>query len=85
MTRKSASDHAHMLLDDMRGDPALAQALGDMLITWAAAERAMLEALEALAEMPRGTAYVMFFRIPTFESRTKILQALAANWTCPKR
>jgi hypothetical protein len=84
MARISSADFPTMLLDDMAGNPALGQALGDMLVAWSAAERALVITLQFLTHTKRSAAVAMYFRIPTFESRIKVIRALAADWTQPK-
>lgn len=69
-----------IFIDDLRNYPELAQALGDMVVAWSNAERAILDTLQEALGISSQAAHAMYFRIPTFESRVKVLQAILAQW-----
>jgi hypothetical protein len=82
MARKP-SRKAYLRLDDLRGDRTLAQALGDMIVAWSNAEYALLETLQTISSLSWDSAHTLYFRMPTFESRVKVIQAMLDQWTPP--
>jgi aminoglycoside/choline kinase family phosphotransferase len=58
----------------------LAIALGNMVIAWANAETALVHALAHIADIHPNMASVTYYRVPTFESRVKVIQALIEEW-----
>lgn len=69
---------------DLDHDPDLAEALGNLLIVWSAAESRLTWVVSVACEMEINRATDMYHRIPTFDSRTKVIQALLANWETKK-
>jgi hypothetical protein len=71
-------------IDNLHDDPKLAEALGNMMIAWANAETALVFALSLITGMDSNMALMGYYRIPTFEARTKVLRALIQEWN-PKK
>ena len=63
-------------LDNLDHDPKLAAALGNMVVAWARAETALVKAYALVAKIHYNLAASAYYRIPTFESRVKVLLAL---------
>lgn len=63
-------------LDNLDHDPGLAAALGNMVVAWARAETALVKAYALVAKIHYNLAASAYYRIPTFESRVKVLLAL---------
>lgn len=61
-------------------DPQLAAALGDMIVAWAYAEAVLINALTRVLGSNLNTIQAAYYRIPTFESRTKFINALIDRW-----
>jgi hypothetical protein len=64
-------------------DPELATALGNMVAAWAYAESTLCCVLARVSGMNINMAIMGFYRIPTFESRRKFIQALLVEWQKP--
>jgi hypothetical protein len=73
----------YVQIGDLSHDPKLAQALGDMIVAWSSAERVLIRTLMFVLQAPAGKATTLYFRIPTFEARTKIIRALLDEWEPP--
>jgi hypothetical protein len=71
---------AYVDLDNLDHDPDLASALGNMLIAWAKAETALVASLAYVAGIHFNLASVAYYRIPTFESRVKVILAMIEEW-----
>jgi hypothetical protein len=69
---------------DLDHDPDLAEALGNLLIVWAAAESRLVWVFSVVCQMDVNRAVEAYHRIPTFDSRTKVIRALLANWETKK-
>jgi hypothetical protein len=69
---------------DLQGHDDIAIALGNMVIAWQTAETQILFAMIAVTGMSSNQALDSFYRIPTFESRTKFVQAAILEWK-PKK
>lgn len=67
-------------IDNLDHDPKLAEALGHMVVTWAKAETAMLNVMACVLDAHFNTATVAWYRIPTFETRTRVLLGLIGEW-----
>ena len=67
-------------LRDLSRDPDLAVAIGNMVVVWAYAETVMLSALARVSSMRLNMAMVGYYRIPTFEARTKFILSLCTEW-----
>jgi hypothetical protein len=61
-------------------DPALANALGDMVVAWAHAELMMFRTLARITGTGLNMAMAGYFCIPTFEARVKFTIALIPEW-----
>jgi hypothetical protein len=72
---------AYTDLTDLDHDKDLANALGNMVIVWAYAETALSAVLARVTGININMAIMGYYRIPTFEARTKFLQALISEWT----
>ncbi len=64
--------------------PDVAQALGDMIVAWSYAETAIQFAMASICDIPVNQAMMGYYRIPTFESRVKFLQAMIPEWKTTK-
>lgn len=62
--------------------PDIAAALGDMVVAWANAESALLWALSHAAQIDANLTLTMYYRIPTFEARTKVIRAILQDDDC---
>ncbi|MBY0337735.1 MAG: hypothetical protein K2X11_14050 [Acetobacteraceae bacterium] len=60
-------------LSDLNHDPAIAQAMGNLVVAWSRAETALGFALAAVTSMDVNVAQQGYFRIPTFEARYKFI------------
>src|SRR5437868_11802363 len=60
--------------------PELATALGNMVVAWAHAETSLLFTLARVTGASVHMAQAGYYRIPTFESRTKFILALMQEW-----
>jgi hypothetical protein len=67
-------------LEDLSHDPKLAEALGNMVVTWAYAENTLLQVISRVTGAGLNMALAGYYRIPTFESRTKFLLAIISEW-----
>ena len=74
---------AFIFLRDLSHDRALAAALGDMIVVWAEAERNLIHIAEKVLRVNYSMVADIFSRVPTFESRIKIVRALVAEWIEP--
>jgi hypothetical protein len=61
---------------DLTHDPKLALALGNMVVAWADAERALIRVFGRIAKIDYKLAVAAYYRIPTFESRVKVIRAM---------
>lgn len=68
---------------DLRHDRPLAAALGDMIVAWADAERILHDIARLLTKMEYPMIHDIFARVPTFESRVKVVRALVERWAKP--
>lgn len=67
-------------LSNLNHDRTLAAALGDMVVAWAEAESVLCATLARVTGMNINMCTMGYYRIPTFESRRKYLEALMAEW-----
>lgn len=72
---------AYVDLDNLDHDPDLANAFGNMIIAWARAETALVASFAYVAGFHFNTASVAYYRIPTFESRIKVILAMIEEWS----
>ncbi len=63
-------------IDNLDHDQELAVALGNMVVAWARAETALVKAYTIVTSMHYNVAAAAYYKIPTFESRTKALLAM---------
>jgi hypothetical protein len=71
-------------IKDLSHDPKLAEALGNMVVTWAHGENIMFCTLSRVADIGLNMSVAGYFRIPTFESRVKFILALIPEWKTDK-
>jgi len=64
-------------LDNLDHAPDLAASLGNMVVAWARAETAIVKTYALVSKLHYNEAAAAYYAIPTFESRTKTLMALA--------
>lgn len=67
-------------LRDLANDRGLAATLGDMLVAWSNAEQALVEVLRIMTGMSYPMVTSCYYRIPTFEARTKTIRAMLCEW-----
>ena len=67
-------------IHNLAHDRELAAALGDMLVAWANIEKQMLIVLACILNVHPNQMLVGYFRIPTFEARTKLIRAFLSEW-----
>ena len=67
-------------IDNLDHEPDIAIALGNMVVAWARAESALINVFAAVSGMHIDMATAAYFRIPSFEARIKILQAMIPEW-----
>jgi hypothetical protein len=70
----------YITLVSLMHDPQLAAALGDMVVAWAAAETILITTLTQILGSNLNLIQVGYYRIPTFESRVKVINALIDKW-----
>jgi hypothetical protein len=63
-------------IDSLDHDPKLAQALGNMVVAWARAETVLVKLYAEVTGLHYNTAAVIYYKIPTFESRIRVLTGL---------
>lgn len=66
----------YMSIRDLTHDPKLALALGNMVVAWADAERALISVFAHISKLDYMMAIRAYYRIPTLESRVKVIRAL---------
>jgi hypothetical protein len=67
-------------LRDLSHDPKIAAALGNMVVAWAHAEDILLQVISRVTGAKLNMALAGYYRIPTFESRTKFILAILSEW-----
>jgi hypothetical protein len=85
MTDPSDKHKAFGTIRDLGHDRALAAALGDMIVAWADAERVLHDIMHRMTKMSYPMIADIFARVPTFESRVKIVQTVIDRWAFPDR
>jgi hypothetical protein len=65
---------------DLKHDPKLAEALGHMVVVWSNVDQALVNLLHKMTTCSRPMASAAYYRIPTFESRIKVLLAVLREW-----
>jgi hypothetical protein len=71
-------------LRDLKHDPELANALGNMVVIWSNAEQALMNLLHKMTGTPHPMATAAYYKIPTFEARVKALRAMICEWETEK-
>jgi exoribonuclease II len=71
-------------IDNLDHDPKLAETIGNLVVAWARAETALLNVFACTMTIHFNLATAAFYRIPTFEARTKVLLAILESWSDPK-
>jgi hypothetical protein len=69
-------------IDDLDAYPEISQALANMVVAWSNAETMLSMTFAKINSIPLNQATMGFYRIPTFEAKTKVLLALAEDWEC---
>jgi len=67
-------------LRDLPHDRELAGTLGDMVIAWSDAENALITIFHKIANIPWEMAVAGYYRIPTFDARTRVIRAMIREW-----
>lgn len=67
-------------IDNLDSNPDIAAALGNMVVSWAFAESALSHTLSVVTGLEINRAMLAYYRIPTYESRTKFILNLAESW-----
>jgi hypothetical protein len=70
----------YLNLDNLDHDPRLAQALGNMVVAWSRAETQLLNVFACVMNVHFNLATAAFYRIPTFEARTKVVLGILKDW-----
>ena len=66
---------AYRTITGLSHDPKLAAALGDMIVAWAYAETVLINTLTRVLGSNLNKIQAGYYRIPTFESRVRFLNA----------
>jgi len=67
-------------IDCMDHDPDLAHALWNMIVAWSRAETSLVNTFATISGMHFNIATIAYYRIPTFEARVKVIQAMLTEW-----
>jgi hypothetical protein len=67
-------------LRDLNHDRELAATLGDMVIAWSNAENALVNVFYKITNVSWAMAAAGYYRIPSFEARTKTIRAMLCEW-----
>ena len=67
-------------IDNLDHDPKLAHAFGQMVVAWAHAETLLVNVFAAATGNDHNRVIAAYYRIPTFESRVKVIRAFLAEW-----
>jgi hypothetical protein len=67
-------------LRDLTHDRELAGRLGDMVIAWSNAENALVNVFHIITNVSWAMAAAGYYRIPSFEARTKTMRAMLCEW-----
>jgi len=71
----------YVSLSDFDHDPALATELGNMVVVWAYAEEILIQTLACILNAENlDMIQVLYYRIPTFEARTKVIRGAISEW-----
>ena len=71
-------------LENLDHAPTLATALGNMVVAWARAESILVAAFARVTGIDINMAIMGYYRIPSYEARTKFLSALLTEWKTEK-
>lgn len=69
---------------DLDHDPELAEAIGNLIVVWAAAESRLVWVLSIVCQVDINRANEIYHQMPTFDSRIKVLRAFLADWRSKK-
>lgn len=69
---------------DLDHDQELAEALGNLIVAWAAAESRMVWVFSRVCQLDINRANEVYHQMPTFDSRIKVLRALLVRWRTKK-
>ncbi len=75
----------YLIAKDLKRDPEIATALGEMTIAWAYAENFLMVTFSFAAGMDANLAQTAYYRIPTFEARTKLVLAILPESKLPNK
>lgn len=64
-------------------DRELAIAIGDMVVAWASVDGSLHDITRKITGMSYAMVADIFARVPTFESKTRIVRTLIAEWARP--
>jgi len=67
-------------LDTLELAPDIAAELGNMVVVWAFAEAALSHTLSVVSGMTTNMAMMGYYRVPTYEARTKFIASLIEQW-----
>jgi len=61
---------------DLKHAPDIAQAMGDLVAAWSLADWILLVALHRILGIPQTDCAIIFYSIPTFDGRVKLIKNL---------
>lgn len=70
----------YSLADSLVHDREMAEALGHMMIAWSRTEAILQILLREILQCQEYVSMAIFYRLPTFEAKTKIMQSLLTTW-----
>ena len=73
---------SYTALVNWKRHPDIATAFGEMVLAWANAENVMLFTFSHAAQIDANLALLTYYRIPTFEARTKVIVSLLSEPKC---
>jgi hypothetical protein len=76
----SPVEEKYYTLTDLSHDHDLAAALGNMVVAWAYAEHILLQVISRVTGAGKNMSAAGYYRVPTFESRTRFILALLTEW-----
>jgi len=74
------ADKIYTLMHNLDHDKDVAIALGNMVVAWSYAETMMVDCIKKITRVSPQMAHTAYYRIPTFESRTKFILAIIYYW-----
>jgi hypothetical protein len=79
------ADKVYTLIYNLDHDKDVAVALGNMVVAWSYAETMLVDCLVKITKMSPRMAQMGYYRIPTFESRTKFIVSIIHHWKATKK